>query len=239
VKALKENLRAKKANSQEAGQVKITFYTDPLCCWSWAFEQHWQKLLHDFDGCIQYQYVLCGMIPDWKTYEDPMNAVSNPLQMGPVWMHASEVTRVKMKYSIWHEDPPTSSYPSCIAVKTAGLQSQAAEAQMLLHMRKALMEDGMNISKPDVLMRIAEKMGAETGIDFNYERFKQDWRNGKGQEPFRNDLQKARFHQIGRYPTLTMQNLKKDEGVILVGYRPYEVLTQVFKRVIDAAHERE
>ena len=39
VKVLKESQQAKKANDQKAGQVKITFYTDPLCCWSWAFEQ--------------------------------------------------------------------------------------------------------------------------------------------------------------------------------------------------------
>lgn len=229
---LKENPQAKKANDQKAGQVKITFYTDPLCCWSWAFEQHWQKLLCEFNGLIQYQYVLCGMIPDWRTYEDPMNAVSNPLQMGPVWMHASEVTRVKMKYSIWHEDPPASSYPPCIAAKTAGLQSQAAEEQLLLHMRKALMEDGLNISKPEVLMPIAKKMEDAVAL-FSFNRFQQDWKKGSGLDPFRNDLQKARFHSIGRYPTLTIHNLKKAEGVILVGYRPFEILKQVVTRVIE------
>jgi predicted DsbA family dithiol-disulfide isomerase len=82
-------------------------------------------------------------------------------QMGPVWMHASEVTGVKMKYSIWHEDPPSSSYPSCLAVRTAGLQSPVAEEKLLLLIQKALMEDGLNISKSDVLLDLATKLQNE------------------------------------------------------------------------------
>lgn len=211
----------------EAGQIKITFYTDPLCCWSWAFEQHWQKLLETYRESITHEYVMGGLIPHWKNYNDPLNSVSKPIQMGPVWMYASEVTQVKMKYGIWFEDPPNSSYPPCIAVKTVGLQSKNAEEQYLLAIRKALMEEGINISKAEHLLSIAEKL---TTDDFDFEQFREDWEVGRGKDPFRNDLQKTKFHSIGRFPTLTMQN-DKGKGIMLVGYRPYDTLKQAFEHV--------
>jgi predicted DsbA family dithiol-disulfide isomerase len=211
----------------EAGRIKITFYTDPLCCWSWAFEQHWQKLLETYREYITHEYVMGGLIPHWKNYNDPLNSVSKPIQMGPVWMHASEVTQVKMKYNIWFEDPPGSSYPPCIAVKTVGLQSKIAEEQYLFAIRRALMEDGLNISKSEHLLSIAQKLNAN---GFDFEQFRDDWELGHGKEPFRNDLQKTKFHSIGRFPTLTMQN-DKGKGIILVGYRPYETLKQAFEHV--------
>jgi putative protein-disulfide isomerase len=214
-------------NNLPVGQVKINFYTDPLDCWSYAFEKHWEELLHRYNDEIEYRYVLCGMIPDWKTYSDPMNSVSKPIQMGPVWMHASEVTHVKMKYSLWHEDPPSSSYPACIAVKTAGLQSDRAEKLFLNAVRSACMNDGLNIAKQSVLISLAENLKDD---HFDPTRFKEDWSKQKGLEPFRADLQKARFHSIGRFPTLTLQN-RKNEGIIIVGYRPFEVLEQAFLKI--------
>lgn len=209
------------------GQVKINFYTDPLCCWSYAFEKEWRKLLANYGDTIDYQYVMCGMIPTWATYNDPMNSVSKPLQMGPVWMHASEVTHTKMAYQVWHEDPPSSSYPACIAVKTAALQSNKAGEQYLLKIRSAIMNDGRNISKPEVLLDVAEELDSST-LDF--EQFKEDWTQGKGKELFRADLQKASYHKIGRYPTLTFQN-PQGKGIIITGYRPYEILEQAHFRI--------
>ena len=207
------------------GQVKIHFYTDPLCCWSWAFDQHWRKLLEEYGNDIEYRYVMCGMIPDWSTYSDPLNSVSSPAEMGPVWMHASEVTNVKMRYSLWHDDPPSSSYPACIAVKAAGLQSPTAEDAYLFALRKLMMENGANISKQEVLLSVAEDLELD---DFDFDKFYSDWKHPRSREAFRRDLQKARFHSIGRFPTLTFAKAE-GEGMMMTGYRPYEVLTDIYR----------
>lgn len=153
-----------------------------------------------------------------------MNSVFKPIQMGPVWMHASELTATKMKYSVWHEDPPLSSYPACIAVKTAGLQSPIAENEFLFRMRKALMDEGINISKPEVILDIAAQLDID---EFDFRRFKKDWLTGRGKENFKADLQQAKYHNIGRYPTLTFSR-NDGAGIMIVGYRPYEALQQAF-----------
>lgn len=167
------------------------------------------------------------MIPDWNSYNDAMNAVSRPLQMGPVWMHASEVTRVKMRYDIWHLDPPSSSYPACIAVKTAGLQSDKAAEQYLFEMRRCMMEEALNISRAEILLSIAETV---PGMDAK--RFARDWNAGLGKQPFREDLKKARFHGIGRFPSLTFLD-GAGKGSMIVGYRPFEVLEQALNSRLE------
>lgn len=224
--SLKNHLKNQNNETRE-GRIKVSFYTDPLCCWSYAFDKHWQLFLDRHGDRIDYHYVMCGMIPDWKTYNDPMNSVSKPIQMGPVWMHASEVTHVKMKYSIWHEDPPASSYPACIAVKTAALQSNESAIKYLSAARESLMQEGRNISKTEVLLDIANNMSP---ADLDYNQFKTDWNSGAGKDLFRQDLQQARYHGIGRYPTLTFHN-EEGKGIIIVGYRPFEVLEDAFKHM--------
>lgn len=222
---LQEKLQ-KKASRDELieGQIKIAFYTDPLCCWSWAFDQHWRKLLENYGRLITYDYIMGGLVPRWDNYHDPLNSVTKPIQMGPVWMHASEVTHVKMKHSIWATDPPHSSYPPSIAFKTVELQSKEAANEYLYIIRKALMEDGMNISKAENLLMLA---GQIQNPGFDLTTFESDWKAEKGHQPFLFDLQKTKFHSIGRFPTLTFQNTAGD-GIMITGYRPYEALNEAF-----------
>lgn len=213
----------KDANEQE-DQIKITFYTDPLCCWSWAFEKHWRKLIQEHGDEISYELIMGGMIPSWTKYNDPLNSISTPAQMGPLWMYASQITRSPMYHQIWVEEPPSSSFPPSIAVKTAGLQSARAAEQYLFNIRKAMMERGVNIAREDALLRIARGLEVD---DFDIDTFVKDWKAGNGKEPFRADLSKTRFHAIGRFPTLTFQGTS-GKGIMLIGYRPYEVLKEAF-----------
>lgn len=219
--------RSEEDGLQQEDQIRITFYTDPLCCWSWAFEKHWRRLVANHGDQISYELVMGGMIPSWSKYNDPLNSISTPAQMGPLWMYASQVTQSKMRHSIWIEDPPDSSYPPSIAVKTVGLQSATAAEQYLFDIRVAMMEQGLNISKEKVLLEVARNLQAD---DFDFELFFRDWKAGKGKDAFREDLRQTRFYDVGRFPTLTLWN-SQGTGVMIVGYRPYEQLKEAFDYV--------
>lgn len=215
-------------NIEREDRISITFYTDPLCCWSWAFEKHWRQLVTNYRDRITYKLVMGGMIPDWKSYNDPINSINVPAQMGPLWMYASQVTGTKMHYRIWIEDPPGSSFPASVAVKTVGLQSDAAAEQYLFNIRKAMMEDGVNIAKEKALLWVARNLQTNA---FDYNRFVIDWQAGNGEEAFRSDLRMTKFHGIGRFPTLTFQdNYRK--GIIIVGHRPYPTLEEAFNYML-------
>lgn len=212
-----------------ADTVEITYFTDPLCCWSWAFEPVWKKLINEFANHITYQYVMCGLLPDWNSYNDPVNSVSRPIQMGPVWMQASHISGVPIKSELWITDPPVSSYPACIAVKCAELQSQSLGEQYLQLTREAVMLNLRNISKQEVLITIAEKL-AKTNSDFDIQRFADDLVNGAGLEAFRADWNKAQMQRIERYPTLILKR-KNHRSILFSGYKPYESLLQAFQQI--------
>lgn len=212
---------------QTADVLEIVYYTDPLCCWSWAFEPQWLRFRLEFAPFIKWRYCMGGLIASWETYNDPMNSISKPLQMGPLWFEAKHISGMPISDHIWFADPPASSYPACIAVKCAGLQSADAAEQYLRKLREAVMLKGKNIAKETVLLEIAETLAAQKSDLLNVTQFEADLRSGAGQQPFREDLQEVRYQKISRFPTLTITNPNRGgKGVMIVGYRPYKVLLE-------------
>lgn len=80
-----------------------------------------------------------GLIPSWTNFHDEVNAVTRPVQMGPVWMHAGQVANRPIHHLLWMKNPPSSSYPACIAVKSAQLQSGGHGESLLQRLREAAM----------------------------------------------------------------------------------------------------
>jgi protein-disulfide isomerase-like protein with CxxC motif len=46
--------------------VEVTYYTDPVCPWSWGLEPAMRKLSEDFAGEVRFTYVMCGRSANWK-----------------------------------------------------------------------------------------------------------------------------------------------------------------------------
>lgn len=212
-------------------QLEMIYYTDPLCCWSWAFEPQWRRFLYEFRGKIRYRYCMGGMLPGWKNYNDAINSVTKPIQMGPVWMHAKEISGMPIDYNLWMRDPPSSSYPPCVAVKCATLQSVRAEENYLRLLREALMINGSNISRRSALFEIAEKL-ANLMTDFDIHRFKEDFMNDNGLQAFKKDLQEVQYYHISRFPTLVIRNADQ-KGITISGYRPYNLLTENVQQIYE------
>lgn len=211
-------------------KVAIVCYTDPICCWSWGLHPHLQRLLDEYPGQIQIDYRMGGLIPDWTEFSDPLNSIYKPTQMGPMWMQASHLTGRKIDDLIWIEDPPSSSFPACIAVKTAQLQSREAGVHMLLTLSKAVMESRKNIAKTEVIAELAEGLAHARPAFFDMERFKKEYNGDQSRESFRHDLKIVKLHKFGRFPTLTISK-DNEEGIMITGYRPYEALLAAIKQV--------
>jgi putative protein-disulfide isomerase len=214
----------------EAEQVEIIYYTDPLCCWSWALEPQWRKLRYEFAGKIKWQYVMGGLLPSWKNYNDEVNSVSRPIQMGPIWMQVNHVSGMPIPNKIWMVDPPASSYPACIAVKCAQLQSSEAGEIYLRLVREAIMIHEKNIAKQEVLIEVAEQIANNKLTTFDLARFKDDLKNDNGIEAFRKDIQEVQYRNINRFPTLILRQLNQ-QAVIITGYRPYSALLTAINQV--------
>jgi predicted DsbA family dithiol-disulfide isomerase len=209
-----------------ADSVEVTFYTDPLCCWSWAMAPAWDRLKAKYGATIKVRYKMGGLLPSWKHSEDAADQISRPSQMGPEWMHAAHLSGVTINNQVWITDPPASSYPSCIAVKCAQLQSDGFVETYLHHLRKAVMVEGKNIAKTGVLLDTAWLLH-DKYRDFDLFQFRDDLMGDAGKEAFKKDLQDAKYFGINRFPTLVIK--RKDRStVMLTGYQTYESLKNIF-----------
>lgn len=208
--------------------IGITYFTDPLCCWSWGFEPQWRRLRYAYAGRLAVRIRMGGMIPGWDRFEDPLNAIYRPAQMGPLWLQAKHVTGMPIDPSVWMHDPPASSWPACRAVKAAELQSPQAADVYLRRVREAVMLEGRNIAKREVLIAVAEDCQSELPTLFDTERFHSDLDGSEAQRSFQDDTKEARYRGIGRFPALVLHR-RGAEPQILVGWRPYRTLNEAIR----------
>jgi putative protein-disulfide isomerase len=214
---LKSNL-----SSATADGVEVSFYTDPLCCWSWAMAPAWDRLKGELGKGLKVCYKMGGLLPSWGHFEDAAHSINRPSQMGPEWMHAAHLSGVAINSQVWITDPPASSYPACIAVKCVQLQSECFVAEFLRLLWKAVMMEGKNIARTGALMDAAWCLHDEFR-NFDLFRFRDDLMGNAGKEAFRKDLQDAKYLGINRFPTLV---IRRNDGstVMLTGYQTYESL---------------
>ena len=171
-----------------------------------------------------------GLLPSWKNFVDPLNSVSRPAQMGPIWMEASHVTGMPIESTIWIHNPPQSSYPACIAVKAAGLQSFVAEETYLRKLREAIMIQKQDISSLNVLLDIAADVASMLPGAFDYLRFKKEIHSDEALEAFRRDMGEVGSKQINRFPTLLFRKSGKP-SLIMTGYRPYKAVSTILEEM--------
>lgn len=211
--------------------MEVEYYTDPLCCWSWAFEPQWRRLRFEYSGKVKWRYIMGGLIANWDSFNDPMNSVNRPLQMGPLWLEVKYKSGMPIQDKVWYQNPPKSSYPACIAVKAAEMQSPTAAEVYLRKVREAVMLHGKDISDWEVLQKVGHELAkAQPGL-LDGEKLQQDMGSKEARSAFEQDLQKVRLHGISRFPTLTIKKAGEENGVMIVGYRPYEALQTALEQV--------
>lgn len=208
---------------ERAPVLEVSYFTDPLCCWSWGFEPQLRRLRYGFAGRIALRLRMGRMIPDWSAFSDPLNDIHRPAQMGPLWIQAATITGMPVEPAVWVHDAPASSWPSCIAVHAAGLQSPAAADLYLRRLREAVMIEGRNVGRSDVLIDIARGLGEARPDRFDAEQFEPDLAGREARAALEDDVREARFRGVGRFPCLGLSRPGADP-IWLVGWRPWEAL---------------
>ncbi len=222
--------RSARAKTALAAEVEVTYYTDPLCSWSWAFEPQWRRLRYEFGERLACHAVMGGLLASWDAYDDPINMVSRPVQMGPLWFQVRHVAGMPLDERIWYDDPPATSYPSCVAYYAAAAQGAAAGERYLRRMREAVMLERRNIARREVLVALAHEVAAAHvsaahATPFNAERFAADLDAPEAAMAFRADLMAERYRRIERFPSLVLRRRNQQGRTLLItGYRPYAVL---------------
>jgi len=216
-----------------SGQVEVVYFTDPLCAWSWAIEPQWRRLRFEYEGRITWRYVMGGMIADWRSYQDTLNEVYNPAQMALHWYQIRQLTGAHLDERIWQDDPPSSSYAACLAVKAAERQGADAGEDYLRRVREAAMLGRRNVARGEVLVEVAEELAADPppGTVFDVDRFRDDILGADVKDAFHDDLREVRYRDVARFPTLVLRSTT-GRGIALAGCRPYEVMREALARLV-------
>ena len=205
----------------------VEYYTDPLCCWSWGMEPQMRKLRYLLRNRLHIKYIMGGLIRDWDHFSDQMNDIDRPSQMGPLWMEAKYKTGQPIEEFLWIKDPVESTYPACMAVKAAEMQSSIAGEAMLRELREAVMMNKKNIEKDEVILEIAEDLADKEILDLGP--FKAKWMSGESSDLFRKDLEQIKLKEITRFPTLLISS--GERTIQITGSRPFSVLVDAFKNL--------
>jgi predicted DsbA family dithiol-disulfide isomerase len=168
--------------------VRLTYYTDPACPWSWAAEPALRRLQMEFGDEAQITYVMAGM-------ERELN---DPLHLLDATLEAAAWSGMPVDPRIWRERPPHSTYPACQAVKAAAEQDR--DGPYLRVLREAIMCGRRPMDNADALVDAAREI---EGLDVA--RFEIDLRSHAIVEAFAADLERNATRPTRELPTFVFE----------------------------------
>lgn len=171
--------------------VQVRFYTDPACPWSWAAEPALRRLMWEFEGDLEFAWVMGGLARRYgREYRDEEGGIGN----GPDcfadlishWLEVAANGLMPTDPRVWTESPLTSTYPACQAVKAAAEQGWEAGYRYLRGLREGIMFERRKLDHADALIAAA----GPARID--RDRFEVDLRSHAITEAFGGDLDEVR-----------------------------------------------
>lgn len=190
--------------------VKIIYYTDPICSSCWGIEPQLRKLKLEYSKYFEMEYKMGGLLPDWS-YNS--GGISKPSDVAHHWDEASQHYQMPIDGDVWLEDPLNSSYPSCIAMKAAQIQSKEKAVIFMRILREKLYLEKKNIAKWE---NIAE---AAKIANLDIARLKSDF-EGDAKKLFQEDLNLARTLGVRGFPTLFFAD-ENNNQLTVYGSKPY------------------
>jgi len=136
--------------------LSIVLYQDVLCAWSYLAEGRLSPLREELSHLVAFHTRPFALRPREKR--------PSPRELES-W--SKEILRARqepdgsaLSTALWEEgDPPCSSVPALAALEAARLQGGVARQHLSRKMRKAALEQGVNVSRTDVVLELASQLG--------------------------------------------------------------------------------
>jgi hypothetical protein len=153
----------------------VHYFTDPACSASWSAEACLRRLLWEFGDEVRITYVMGGLA---RSFEGE--------SLLPEWLDAADRSSMPVDPRLWLENPPSSTYPACMAVEAAAEQGPLAEERMLRALREGLLCFRRKLDATEALVETAREAGLDVA------RFRVDLASNATLEAFGADLELVR-----------------------------------------------
>lgn len=211
--------------------VTIIYYTDPICSSCWGIEPQLRKLKLEYGHCINIEYRMGGLLPDWS-YNS--GGISKPADVAQHWDEMSVYYDMPIDGDVWLEDPLHSSFPPSIAFKAAQMQDHEKAVLFLREIREMVFLQKVNITQWAHLEEAARKVG------LNAAQLKADY-EGQAKELFNEDLTLAKELGVRGFPTMFFMDDKGNSSFVY-GSKPYPfyevALLELAPNAIKSEHKK-
>lgn len=162
--------------------VQVRYYTDPACPRSWGCEPELRRLMWEFGDGLSFTWVMGGLAREYGP--------DSPSQQVALWVEVAAESGMPIDPRLWLENPISSTYPACQAVKAAAEQGPDAAYSYLRRLREGLLAGRRKLDH-------AEALVAEAGpARLDVERFRIDLASNAIIEAFGADLEEVRSNRL-------------------------------------------
>jgi len=183
--------------SYSSAHSQVLVYQDVLCPWSWLTELRLaavQRELGDVLRFVPRPYPLRPM--ESLPSADEIARAVRDLEAA-----AGEREALPLRAELWTSgDPPRSSIEPLAALEAARLQGESARLELQARLRRAALEQGLNVTRPDVVFELAERAGLQMN------RFSAAFGSPQTRRLIREEFRLARGRGVRRVPTLVIAN---------------------------------
>jgi predicted DsbA family dithiol-disulfide isomerase len=153
-------------NIVEHVSVEVRYYSDPACTWSWAAEPALRRLIFEFDGELNFIWVMGGLARRFgSAYRDSEAGIgSGPdcfADLMSHWLNVAGRTGMPCDPRLWTEAPISGTFPACVAVEAASEQGWEAGYGYLRRMREGILCFRRKLDEPAALIAEAEPAGLD------------------------------------------------------------------------------
>lgn len=218
--------------SAEKKKVDLYYITDPICSHCWAIEPTLKKFTENFSDYLTVHTVMGGLLEKWHDGPiDPANGIYEPKDVAPHWREVGEHSRMPIDGSVMVEDPVQSSFPASRVFKIIESHHGDEKAsEFLRRAREALFVFNRNISDESILIELVEGLGLDGNALVAQAEEK------VGHELLHQDFALRQSLGARGFPTVVLVN-EANEGVKIVGGRPYEYFVAGLKQVLGEEPE--
>lgn len=218
---------------KEKAFIEIIEFTDPVCTWCWGSEPILRKLETHYEGNIEVNFVMGGLVKDIRSFRDSVNDIGGDMtkvnsQVASHWLEASSRHGMPVEengFNLFSEENP-STYPVNIAYKAAEFQSKDLAKKFLRRMREGAASEAKNVNQIEVLIELAQ----ESGLDVA--KFIKSFSDGSAEKAFLEDLKITRSYRVHGFPSFLVKASNGKE-VMLRGYQSYDTFREVIKQITN------